>query len=327
MSEQILSQEEIGALFSAIEKGEVDLGTEKKDDSEVKSYDLTSKRVMLRDQFAALDQVYDRFKTSLSNSLSSSLQKQIKIEFVSSEITRFGEFINAFPNPTGFNMFGMEPLIGTALLAIEPSLIFSLIDCMFGGEGKPLSEIREFTIIEQRMIAKFAEDVLKNWEKAWKRVCSLKCSVKATETKPEFVHLFDLNDSVIVIVFSINGDEFSGNIHWCISHLMLEPIKDRLSSGHLLDVDKENRWGARINDLLKKIKVKITVELGTSANHSIRDLLNLKLGDVIKLNTGPCDPATIAVEEIPKYLGFPGVIKGNRAVQISELLRQDGGIN
>ncbi len=327
MSEQILSQEEVGALLSAMESGDVAMESDEKEDSPVESYDLTSKRIMLRDQFAALDQVYDRFKTSLSNSLSSSLQKPIKLEFVSSEIARFGEFINAFPNPTGFNMFGMEPLIGTALLAIEPNLVFSLIDCMFGGEGKPLSKIREFTIIEQRMIAKFAEDVLKNWEKAWERVCSLKCSVKQTETKPEFVHLFDPDDSVIVIVFSINGDEFSGNIHWCISYHMLEPIKDRLSSGRMSDVDQENRWGARIHELLKKTKVKITAELGTSTNHAVRDLLNLKLGDVIKLNTGPRDPVTIAVEEIPKYLGFPGVIKGNRAVQISELLRQDGGIN
>ena len=327
MSEQILSQEEVGALLSAMENGDVAIDGDAEGDTQVESYDLTSKRIMLRDQFAALDQVYDRLKTSLSNSLSSSLQKPIELELVSSEMAKFGEFMSAFHNPTSFNMFGMEPLIGTALLTIEPGLIFSLIDCMFGGNGKPLSEIREFTVIEQRMISNFADDVLKNWEKAWECVHAIKCSLKHTETKPEFVHLFGPDDSVIVAVFSINGEEFSGNIHWCVSHLMLEPIKDKLSSDRLVGADPENRWGASIQKLLTKTQVKITAELGKTTNHAIRDLLNLKLGDVIKLNTGPRDPATITVEEIPKYLGFPGVLKGNRAVQISGLLRQDGGIN
>jgi flagellar motor switch protein FliM len=31
-------------------------------------------------------------------------------------------------------------LIGSALMAFEPNLVFSLIDCMFGGEGKPMEK-------------------------------------------------------------------------------------------------------------------------------------------------------------------------------------------
>jgi len=135
MSEQILSQEEVGALLSAMENGDVAINGDAERDSQVESYDLTSKRIMLRDQFAALDQIYDRLKTSLSISLSSSLQRPVNLELVSSEMAKFGEFMRAFHNPTSFNMFGMKPLIGTALLAIEPGLIFSLIDCMFGGDG------------------------------------------------------------------------------------------------------------------------------------------------------------------------------------------------
>ena len=327
MSEQILSQEEVGALLSAMEKGDIDLEGQEKDESGAESYDLTSKRIMLRDQFGALDQVYDRFKTSLSNSLSSSLQKTIEIDLVSSEMVKFGKFMRAFLNPTSFNMFSMDPLIGTAMLAIEPSLVFSLIDCMFGGDGKPVSEIREFTVIEHRMIRKLTIDVLKNWGKAWERVYPINCSIKQSETKPEFVNLFNPDDSVIVIVFSIKGDDFSGNIHWCISYLMLEPIKENLSSGRLAEVDTQHRWGGQLQELLKNTQVHITAELGKTINHTVRDLLNLQSGDVVLLNNGPQDPIMVAVEEIPKYQGFPGVFKGNRAVHVSELLRQDGGVD
>lgn len=327
MSDQILSQEEVGALLSAMENGDVDLEAQENDNSGVKSYDLTTRKIMLRSQFGELDQVYDRFKTSLSNSLSLSLQETIEIDVVSSEMMKFGKFMKAFHNPTSFNMFCMEPLIGMALLAIEPGLMFSLIDCMFGGDGKPISEIREFTAIEQRMIGKFTSDVLKHWEKAWGCVFTLKCPMKQSETKPEFVHLFAPDDSVIVIVFSIKGGEFFGNIHWCISYLTLEPIKDKLSPGRLAEVDPKHNWGAHIQALLKNTQVRITAELGKTTNHTVRDLLNLQCGDVVLLNTGPQDPVQVSVEEIPKYQGFPGVFKGNRAVQISELLHRDGGIS
>ncbi|MCK5508923.1 MAG: hypothetical protein KAI50_10440, partial [Desulfobacterales bacterium] len=224
MSDQILSQEEIDALLSSVDKGEVDLEVDKKE-AEAKSYDLTSQSVMLRDQFYALEEVYDKFTGLLHDSLSLSLRKNLEIKFVSTEMIKFKEFLEGFSNPTSFNMFSMKPLIGASLLAIEPGLVFSLIDCMFGGSGKPITQVREFTLIEQRMMKKFAVEALNTLEKAIDVVYSVKISLKQTETKPEFVYMVGPNDLVIAVVFSVKGDEFSGNIHWCIPYLMLEPIK------------------------------------------------------------------------------------------------------
>ena len=153
MSEQILSQEEIDALLTAVDKGEVDLEEEKGD--EVTPYDLTSQNIMLRDQFEVLEEVYDRFVDLFRKSLSSSLRRAIEVDLVSTEMVKFGEFLKAFTPPTSFNMFTMEPLFGSALVAIEPDLVFYLIDCVFGGDGKSISRVREFTLIEQRVMKKF----------------------------------------------------------------------------------------------------------------------------------------------------------------------------
>jgi flagellar motor switch protein FliM len=326
MTDQILSQEEIDALLSSMDKGEIDLEEDEKvETGQVAKYDLTTQSIMLRDQFYALDEVFDKFTTSLHKSLSSSLQRLIEVELVSMEMVRFREILKAFSNPTSFHIFNMEPLIGSALLAIEPTLAFSLIDCMFGGTGKPLDQVREFTLIEQRMMRRFSVEVLENLEKAWEFVLSLSLVLKKTETNPEFLHLFVPNDLLIVIVFSINGDEFSGNIHLCISYLMLEPIKEKLSSGYSRKTEMEHTWGSQLQELLKDTPVKLSVELGRTTTNSVRDLLKLQAGDVVKLNTGPRTPVTVLVEDIPKFKGFPGVVKGNRAVQISEFISQKEG--
>jgi len=326
MSEQVLSQEEVDALLSAIDVGEVNLEKDKEERPDVVPYDLTSQNRILHDQFEALEKVYDRFVKSLRSSLSYSLGRTIEVSFVSTEKVKFCDFLKLFSNPTSFNIFNIKPLIGSAMIVIEPDLLFSLIDCMFGGKGKTVSQVREFTLIEQRAIKIFVIEVLKNFEKAWKIIHSVEVSLKDTENNPRFVRLVDPNDSAMVIVFSINGDEFSGKIYFCIPYLMLEPFKDKLSYGNLTNLETDNKWNAELQALLQETRVSITTELGMTT-HTVSELLNLQQGDVVKLNTGPHDPVTVKVEGVPKFQGVPGVVKGNRAVEITALLRQNGGVN
>ncbi len=325
MSDQILTQEEIDALLTAMDNGEVDLA-EEKPEAEVLAYNLTSQNIMLRDQFHALEEVYDKLAGLMGTSFSASLQRSIEVQFISTEMVKYTECISAFSNPTNFSIFTMDPLIGSAMLAIEPRLVYSLIDCMFGGDGKPTERMREFTLIEQRMMRKFALEVLSNLEKAWKIVGPIKVFLKKSEIKPEFVHLASSNDIMVVIVFGVKGQEFSGNLHFCIPYLMLEPIKDKLSSKYIREKDTEHTWREQLEMLLQDIPVTLVAELGISAR-SVGNLLDLQVDDVIQLNTGPEDLVTLTVDNIPKFLGFPGIIKGNRAVEIAALHHKNGGEN
>ena len=299
---------------------------EEKPEAEVVAYNLTSQNIMLRDQFHALEEVYDKLAGLMGTSFSASLQRSIDVQFISTEMVKYTECISAFSNPTNFSIFTMNPLIGSAMLAIEPRLVYSLIDCMFGGDGKPTERMREFTLIEQRMMRKFALGVLSNLEKAWKIVGPIKVFLKKSEIKPEFVHLASSNDIMVVIVFGVKGQEFSGNLHFCIPYLMLEPIKDKLSSKYIREKDTEHNWREQLEMLLQDIPVTLVAELGISAR-SVGNLLDLQVDDVIQLNTGPEDLVTLTVDNIPKFLGFPGIIKGNRAVEIAALHHKNGGEN
>jgi flagellar motor switch protein FliM len=326
MSDQILTQEEIDALLSAMDKGEVDLEEDVRPEAEVADYNLTSQNIMLRDQFHALEEVYDKLARLMSTSFAALLQRSVEVEFVSTEMVKYTECISAFSSPTSFTVFTMDPLIGSAMLAVEPRLVYSLIDCMFGGNGKPTERMREFTLIEQRMMRRFALEVLANLEDAWKIVDPIRVSLKKTEIKPEFVHLASPNDLIVVIVFAVKGLIFTGNLHICIPYLMLEPIKDKLSTKYLREKDLEHNWSEHLVRLLQDTPITLIAELG-EATRSVRDLLNLQVDDVIQLNTGPEDLVRLTVDHIPKFLGYPGIIKGNRAVEIAALQQNQGGEN
>ncbi|PID39978.1 MAG: flagellar motor switch protein FliM [Proteobacteria bacterium] len=325
MADQILSQEEIDALLSAMDSGEIDVVEEKPDAPvEVRSYDLTTQNIMDRGQFDALEEVYDKFMNLLQATLSNQFQRTLTVKVISRETVKFGEFIKAFSNPTGFASFSMEPLIGPSLMAFEPNLVFSLIDCMFGGDGKPMEKIREFTLIERRMLKKMATAILKDLETAWDVAYPLRLSLRKIETKPEFVYLVNPSDQLIIVVFSIGTDVFSGNIHLCLPYLMLEPIKEQLSSSYLREKDRASSFGDEIRKLLGRTEVNLVAELGKSV-YSVQDILNFEVDDVLRLSTGPQNHVVLNIERVPKFLGMPGVVKGSKAVQITETIDMDQG--
>ncbi|MBU4054956.1 MAG: flagellar motor switch protein FliM [Proteobacteria bacterium] len=329
MSEQILSQEEIDALLGAMASGDVDLETDDAEKAnisleEIEAYDLTSKNILLQNQFYALEEVNDKLTKFLKNFLSTFLQQKIDVKFVNTEMVVFDTFIQGFSPPTCFHIFTMEPLIGSSLMAIDQNLVFSLVECMFGGTGKTKSYERDFTAIEMRLMSKVATGILDAFESAWELIYSVSTDLKKSESNPEYVHLFNPNDLVMSQTFSVVGKQFSGNIYFCLSYLMLEPIKELLSSRFVREKDTDHSWDGQLKDIMNSTEVNMTAELGKKV-YTIRQLINMKEGDVILLNSGPNDRIPITVESVPKYMGYPGVVNGNRAIEIVNPIYKNGG--
>jgi flagellar motor switch protein FliM len=324
MADQILSQEEIDALLGAMANGEVDLDAEEEKKNEVTPWDLTSKSVQLEDEFSALDEVFDKFSSIFRKSLSALLQREVMVEFDTKEVKSFDKLINGCATPTLFDALSMEPLLNTALVVIEPGLVFSFIDCMFGGTGKPFGKTREFTLIELSMARKVNAELNRALEKAWEVVSPAVVESKKLETKPEFVHLFGPSEMVLVASFSVKGEEFEGVIAFCVSYLMLEPIKDKLSTSYIREKDIELKWSREIRELIRDAELDVVAELG-STTRKVRDILNFKKGDIIRLSAGPQDFVTLTVNSVPKFRGFPGIIKGSRAVEIAEKIDSHRG--
>ena len=333
MGQQILSQEEVDALLSSMDSGEVGFESQEGGETEgakpdVPVYDLTAQNIMMREQFDVLDEVHDRFANSLRNYMGSTLGVSVDIELASTEMVKFEEFMEGLSGQTIFNTFRMDPLVGSALLAIEGSLVFFLIDCMFGGSGKgSIKQERDFTLLEQRVMRKFTGEVLKDLEKAWELVLPMNISIGKSETKQQFVRLVSPSDLVIVVMTAVSLNEFSANMLLCVPYLLLEPIREKLSYKNLRDAELGHTWTEQLKALLNESEVIITVELGRTS-HTIGNILDLNEGDVIMLNSGPQDLVPVMVEKVPKFLGLAGVVAGSRAVQINSLVsRQNGGNN
>jgi flagellar motor switch protein FliM len=316
----ILTQEEVNALLKGVASGEIDVETASQKVAEgIRKYDFSSQDRIIRGRMPTLEIINERFARSLRSAISIALGKMVNIEIVSYKTLKFSEFMKGVPIPSSLNILKFDPLRGHVLLVLDPSLVFTLVDIFFGGSGQNQIKVegRDFTHIEQRMIRKVVEMTRAELEKAWKPVVPLDIAHVRSEVNPQFASIVPPTEVVIVVSMNLEIEHFSGGIFVCLPYSTIEPVKDKLYAGfqsEQLEVDQ--RWIMRLAEVLRTAKVRAVVELGRSKLR-MRELANLKTGDVILLNADVEDELKMKVEGITKFLGRPGVYNNRTALKIT----------
>ena len=67
--------------------------------------------------------------------------------------------------------------------------------------------------------------------------------------------------------------------------------------------------------------LEVVAELGTSTI-TPDEFMRLDVGDTLMLGNDVSDPLLVRLEGIAKFKGFPGVSRGNKAVQITEVIER-----
>lgn len=324
MVDQVLSQSEVDALLNAVSDGRMD-GAEGGGDggkSGIVHYDLSNQDRIIRGRMPTLDIIHDRFIRLFRVSLSAALRKVANIGVNSSGPIKFGEFMNSLPLPSCLNILRVEPLRGSAVMVIESKLLYALIDSLFGGGDVPYTKIegKDFTPIEIKIARRIVMSAIDDLEKAWAPVFPLKIHYSRTEINPQFVAIVPPSDVVIATAFDVELEKVSGSVKLIIPYSTLEPIKSKLSVGFQSEqMEVDHIWINRIKNQLMGTQANIAVTLG-HAWVNLSDMLELERGDIIILDHDADTPLDIRVEGILKFRGTPGVLKGNKAIKITETL-------
>ena len=325
---QVLSQSEVDALLNAVAEGSLDTsnnsGTLKKDAkaAEVNAYDLTNQDRVIRGKMPTLDLIYERFVRLFRMSLSNSLRKIASISIISTDLLKFGEFVNTLPIPSCVGILRSESLRGPSLLVFESKLAYALIDSYFGGTDRPYtkSDGKEFTRIELMIMNKVMQLGIADLEEAWAPVHKISLLHLRTETNPQFVGVVPLSEVIISTTFEVELENASGTIALVIPYSTIESIKNKLNSTFQSDTDRADKvWIENLEEHMQAVKANVTVNLGET-NITVGDLVNLNIGDIIPL-TQDCDGELLLnVEGVPKYKCFFGISRGTRAVQITKAI-------
>jgi flagellar motor switch protein FliM len=329
--ENLLSQEEVDALLQGINEGDIPTETAKEESiSGIEDYDFTSQNRIIRGRLPTLEVIHHRFCYTYRTTLSTILRRIVDVSAASIEMIKFGDFLKAVPVPASFHIFRLKPLRGMAVMVFESKIIFSLIDCYFGGEGRFKTKVegRDFTEIEQKIIEKVTKEALKDLEVAWKPIYPLTIQWERSEINPQFISIVPPNEAVIVASFEIEIDEHRGLMTLCVPYSTIEPIRRELQTGFQTDgLEVDQVWVDRIKGVLKEVDINVSVDLG-QLQLCLRDLVNLRPGDILQLDKDADEELIVKIDGVPKFRGCPGILKGNKAIQISSVIYKEmGGTN
>jgi flagellar motor switch protein FliM len=320
----LLSQDEVDALLKGMDSGEIETETQRGSSSGAKSFDFTTYERVIRGRMPGLEMANERFGRFFRNSISSVIMKFVDVHIQGHELIKFGEFMRTLPLPSSINIVKLEPLNGFGLFVMEAPMVFAFIDSFFGGGSKPWvkSEGRYFTPIEQKIIKKIVNIALADLANSWQSIVPIQPELVGSEMNPQFVTIVTPSEAVIKIEIHIEIENFVGKVFFCIPYAIIEPIKDKLFSGIKSDfMSNDQRWINRVSEIIRDSFITLDVEVG-QAEVSLRDLMNLEVGNVITLQRAVSDPLLVRVEGIPKMKGTAGYSRGNQAVKISQLMDQ-----
>ncbi len=319
---EILSQDEIDALLSAISSGEVDpddytaVGEQKK----VKIYDFRRPDKFSKDQIRTLQMMHETFARLTTTALSAQLRALVGVHVGSVDQLTYEEFIRSIPNPTTLAVINMDPLKGSSVLEIDPSITFTIIDRLFGGPGEPTKITRELSDIELSVMEGIIVRILGNLREAWSTVIDLRPRLGNIETNPQFAQIVPPNDMVVLITLETKVGDVEGMTNLCIPYITIEPIISKLSAQYWYssirrgDTD-ENR--AVIQERLDQVEIPLIAEVG-DIDLPLSEILGLGVGDVVKLSNHIKSDMLIKVGDRKKFKCRPGKVGNRLSIQIGE---------
>jgi len=320
----VMSQSEIDSLLEALSTGSVDVDSITRDSGEkkIKSYDFRRPDKFSKDQLRAIQMIHESFTRQLTTTMSTMVRSMVSAEIASVDQLAYDEFIRSLVQPTVIGILEMYPFSGNALIEINPNLVFAIIDRMLGGRGEFTGKIRELTDIERTVVERLLMRMLELLEEAWSTVVDVRFRYENLESNPFFVQICPGTDMVLLVILKLKVSEVEGMVSICIPYFLMEPIMDKLSSQQWFASTgrkTDERSGEYIQKHLGKVRVPVALELGHTVL-SVADVLQLSVGDVVKLDEVLGDPLDVRIGNMVKFKAVPGTSNGNYAAEISEVI-------
>ncbi|EAI3905854.1 MULTISPECIES: flagellar motor switch protein FliM [Campylobacter] len=326
---EILSQEEIDALLEVVDDDSDDSAASSKleeieDKRDIVVYDFKRPNRVSKEQLRSIKGIHDKLARNLASQISSMMRSIVEIKLHSVDQMTYGEFLMSLPSPTSFNVFSIKPLDGNCVLEINPSIAFPMIDRLLGGQGESFDTLRELTEIELNLLDSILRIIMQRLKESWMNVTEIYPSVEAKESSPNVVQIVSQNEIVIMVVMEIIIGNSSGMVNICYPVVHLESILSRLANRDIMmgETSAKKSRNKELKTLIGRAEVIYEAMLGKTFIN-VNEFLDLKQGDILKLDRSADDKAIVAIDKKEVFLAQVGLHRFRKSIKILELIKTD----
>ena len=322
----ILSSEEVESLLESFHESQgiaaqPDIIEEV--DSKVKYYDFKRPNTISREKKRMLYKVFETTAYQISREVSNFLRGTAKVSLNSIDELSFEIFKNTCPELMFINTIRLKPLQGFGCVAMDMGLCLSIVEKAFGGEGRTQSEIRKLTDTETSIVGNIVKIILDKISSSWKPYDEMEWNISDTAMEPRYLNIASEADVVLLVSFTFNLESSFGEMKFCVPVSSVDKTFDHFfSSKQSNSAEIDNESVESLKKLSGGIKLSIAGVL-EETDFTVKDIVNLKAGDVLRLDSKITNNLKVFVEGQNKFYGKLGLFGSKKAIQIVGSSRDD----
>ena len=247
----------------------------------VKTYDFKRPDKFSKEQIRTMAIMHETFARLTTTTLSSRLRSLSHVHVAAVDQLTYEEFIRSVPNPSALAIINMDPLRGLAVLEIDPSITFAIVDRLFGGQGSSAVMDRELSEIEQTLIKRMIEPFLGNLRESWSLIVDLQPRFGQIETNPQFAQIVPPTEMVVLVTLETKIGEVEGMMNFCMPFVTIEPIVPKLSAMYYYRMVRQSRRESA-QSFQNTLKASAEVYLSCESL-SLKEIGELKKGSLVRI--------------------------------------------
>jgi flagellar motor switch protein FliM len=251
----------------------------------VNIYDFRRPDKFSKEQIRTVQNMHETFARLTTTTLSASMRALVHVHVASVDQLTYEEFIRSIPTPTTLAVVSMDPLKGQAILEIDPSITFTIIDRLFGGSGEGAKLNRELTDIEHSVMEGIILRLLGNLRECWSYILDMKPRLSQIETNPMFAQIVPPSEMILLVTLETEVGEVQGMMNLCFPYMTIEPIVPKLSAQFWYSSARRPPAPATLQTLLGHLSgIDVPAELLVEGERlSLRELGALRKGSLVAL--------------------------------------------
>ncbi|MBV1886871.1 MAG: flagellar motor switch protein FliM [Parvibaculaceae bacterium] len=313
-SERVLNQDEIDSLlgFEAEE-------SEGEDRNGIRA--IINSALVSYERLPMLEIVFDRLVRLMTTSLRNFTSDNVEVSLDNISSIRFGDYLNSIPLPAILSVFRAEEWDNYGLFTVDSNLIYSIVDVLLGGRRGTAAmriEGRPYTTIELNLVQRMIEVVLADARAAFEPLSPVNFQLDRMETNPRFAAIARPANAAILVKLRIDMEDRGGRIEMLLPYATLEPIRELLLQMFMGEkFGRDSIWESHLATELWSTKVQLDAVLDEQ-KMSLREVMNLEVGQTVLFNSGPNDPVQMRCGGIPLVSGRLGRMGAHVAVRMNE---------
>ncbi len=284
----------------------------------IQPWDIRQAGQIGTEQLRAINQLHESFARNLTTAIGGYLRILFDCELVSAEHLTFREFLAGVPEKTYFASCDLTPVGATAVLQLDLTIAFPIIDIMLGGEGTQTESARDLTEIEEQVLEGIVRIMLRELQNSWTAI-ALEFNFGARQHILQTQRLMPPEEKNLCLSFEIKMSETRGTLNVAIPAVVSNALLRKITA----DFSYQRRRGseeARLQLQKKTLNCFFPVELSMPGLQvPLEALTDLEPGHVLTFPRNAAEPAVLLVENVWLCSAAPVRVHSRRAARVLSL--------